>query len=234
MPGSVPLRILSLDTASDRVSVALLEGDEVKAELRMASLENRSARLLPSIAYLLRDVGWTLRDLGLIAAGTGPGSFTGIRVGIATALGLAQALSVPFAGISCLDALALAAALPAGRLGVAMDARRAQVYYAEYQVQGRRLRQVRKPSMLTPQELARSLRPAGLYMAGDGALLYRRELAIRRGGWPRLLHPDLFLAASVGRLAAMRKRSWHTGPFLQAMPTYIRPPDALRGARQKS
>jgi tRNA threonylcarbamoyladenosine biosynthesis protein TsaB len=233
MPGSPLLKALSVDTATSRISIALLEGYEIRAELRLSSVETRSARLLPSVAYLLRDLGWNLHDLDLIAAGVGPGSFTGIRIGVATALGLAQTLSIPFAGISCLDALAHAVALPEGRLGVVMDAQRSQVYYAEYAVKGRRLRQVLKPALLSPGDLAGVMRPAKLYLAGDGAILYDRQLGIRPGRWPRLLHTDLFLAASIGRLAIMRKGAWRSGHFLQAQPLYIRPPDALRTRQGK-
>jgi tRNA threonylcarbamoyladenosine biosynthesis protein TsaB len=233
MPESLPLKTLSVDAASERISIALLEGYDVRAELRLSSAETRSARLLPSVAYLLRDLGWNLHDLDLIAAGIGPGSFTGIRIGVATALGLAQTLSIPFAGISCLDALAYAAALPEGRLGVVMDAQRSQVYYAEFAVKGRVLQQVLKPALLSPGDLGRTLRSAKLYLVGDGAILYGRQLGIRPGRWPRLLRPDLFLAASIGRLAMMRKRAWRSGCFLHAEPLYIRPPDALRTRRMK-
>jgi tRNA threonylcarbamoyladenosine biosynthesis protein TsaB len=233
MPESSPVKTLSMDTATGRISIALLEGYEVRAELRLCSAQTRSARLLPSVAYLLRDLGWNLHDLGLIAAGIGPGSFTGIRIGVATALGLAQTLSVPFAGISCLDALAYAAALPEGRLGVIMDAQRSQVYYAEYAVKGRRLQQILKPALLAPDDLENIMRPAKLYLAGDGAILYGRQLGIGPGRWPRLLRTDLFLAASIGRLALMRKGAWRSGRFLQAEPLYIRPPDALRTRRGK-
>ncbi|MBM3791217.1 MAG: tRNA (adenosine(37)-N6)-threonylcarbamoyltransferase complex dimerization subunit type 1 TsaB, partial [Acidobacteria bacterium] len=134
MPADMPIRILALDTATPHGSVALLEGREVCAELRLFSLETHSQRLLGTIEYLLQVTGWGLDEVGLVAAGIGPGSFTGIRIGVATALGLAQGKGIPFAAVSGMDATAHGAATTDGRLGVVIDARRSQVYYAEYAV----------------------------------------------------------------------------------------------------
>ncbi len=222
------IRVLALDTSTPRGSVALLQGKEVASELRLSSLETHSARLLRSIRFLLEGTGWQLTDLNLIAAGIGPGSFTGIRIGIATALGLAQALGIPFAGISGLDALARQVRLADGRLGVVMDAQRSQIYYAEYIAAAGRVRAVTRPRLLYPVELAARLRRRQIYLAGEGAVRYIAH--IRDGGrdFPRLLDVDLFLAASIGRLALERRRKWCSGRGLKSVPLYIRPPDAKR------
>ena len=82
MPQKQALKILSMDTSTRRGSVALLDGEEVIGELRLASIETHSARLLKSIDFLLETAGWRLGDLNLVAAGIGPGSFTGIRIKI--------------------------------------------------------------------------------------------------------------------------------------------------------
>ncbi len=92
MANSPTLKVLSIDTATRRGSVALHAGADLAAELRLSSFETHSARLLRSVEYLLDVAGWTAHDLGLVAAGIGPGSFTGIRIGVSTALGLAQSL----------------------------------------------------------------------------------------------------------------------------------------------
>src|SRR6059036_1572063 len=109
-----------------------MQGREGVAELRLHSQETHSARLLNSIHYLLSSSGWDLAKLELIAVGIGPGSFTGIRIGVATALGLAQSLSLPLACVSGLDALAFDLAYLRSRIGIVIDAQRMQVYYAEY------------------------------------------------------------------------------------------------------
>jgi tRNA threonylcarbamoyladenosine biosynthesis protein TsaB len=226
------LRILAVDTSAARGSVSLLEGRDLVAELRLHSLETHSARLLRYIDFLLGSVGWELAGIGLVAAGIGPGSFTGIRIGVSTALGLAQVLSLPFAGISGLDAMASQEGLPGGRIGVVMDAQRSQVYYGEYFRKLHGVRRSGRPLLCRPEELRRRFDPRHLYLVGEGALRYRRELGASETEWPRLLEADLFLSASIGRLGLARRRWWRRGEFLQSEPLYIRPPDAKRARKR--
>jgi len=233
MPGALPIKILALDTATPRSSVALLEGAELMAEWRLYSPETHSARLLRSIEHMAEQAGWALADLNLIAAGIGPGSFTGIRIGVATALGLAQTLALPFAPVSGLDAVAHSVRLIHGRLGVVMDAQRAQVYYAEYISEGGKIRRLVRPALYTPRDLKARIVPRGLHLVGDGVQRYACELKSLSAGWPRLLETDLFLAPSIARLALKRRRAWRIGPYLQAQPLYVRPPDALRARAAK-
>jgi tRNA threonylcarbamoyladenosine biosynthesis protein TsaB len=225
------MKVLSIDTATSRGSVSLLEGSELVAELRLQSPETHSARLLRSIEFLLANAGWELAALELVAAGIGPGSFTGIRIGVATGLGLAQALSLPFAGISCMDALARRSGLPEGRLGIVRDAQRAQVYYAEYTRRYPYVRREVKPFLCHPGAWREQTPLRGLHLVGDGVARYRKELGVSRTGWPRHIETDLFLSGDIGRLAHLRKRFWLRGDSLQAEPLYIRPPDAMRGRR---
>jgi len=228
------MKILALDTSSPRGSIALLEDDELTAELRLTSADTHSARLLSGVEYLLSAAGWRLQECGLIAAGIGPGSFTGIRIGVATALGLAQSIGCALAPVSGLDALASAVARllsPGNRdepaIGIAMDASRGQIYYAEYRVRGGRLCAAGKPSLRSTDLARAAMGRRRLLLAGDGAVRYAAELGIARGGVRRLVALDLFLACPVGRLAFSRKRSWVRGEYLAAEPLYIRPPDAL-------
>jgi tRNA threonylcarbamoyladenosine biosynthesis protein TsaB len=227
MPASQALKTLSIDTSSPRGSVALLAGSEVTAELRLLSQETHSARLLAALDYLLKSVGWSLEALDLIAVGIGPGSFTGIRIGVSTALGLAQSRGCAFAGISGLDALAHEFPRPAGRVGIVMDAQRSQVYYAEYHGLRGKLRFAGKPALWFPQALAKKLGRKKISLAGDGAIRYAKELRISSRGRRRLVEVELFLARAIGRLALERRRSWHSGEFLTVEPLYIRPPDAV-------
>lgn len=228
MPSSAATKVLALDTSTRRGSVALLQGRELMGELRIFSLQTHSARLLRSIQFLLESVGWGKTDLQLIAAGVGPGSFTGIRIGVATALGIAQSLSIPFAGISCLDVLACNAPLVSGRLGVIVDAQRSQVYYCEYEIENGKTKTCERPALWPPQALEPRLKRKGLYLVSDGAAGQFHTLKVGGKEWPRILDVDLFLAAGIGRMALLKKRCWRSGNSLKAEPLYIRPPDALR------
>ena len=228
-----PCKILALDTATRRGSVALLEDRNVVAQLNLASLETHSARLLRSIEYLLGTASWRLSDLSLIAAGLGPGSFTGIRIGLSTALGLAQSLSIPFAGISGLDAVARSASWVEGRLGVIMDAQRSQIYYAEYLIHGGSVRRIHRPSLWFPGDLKGRLLHKGLHIIGDGIERYLQSLNRVSPLWPRILDSDLYLASAIARIALVRRQCWRSGECLRAEPLYIRPPDALKPKERK-
>jgi tRNA threonylcarbamoyladenosine biosynthesis protein TsaB len=221
------LKTLSLDTSTIRGSVALFEDGALLCELRLASLETHAARLLRSIEFLLTGVGWRLEEIALVAAGLGPGSFTGIRIGLSTALGLAQTLKIPFAGISGLDALAHSHACLGGRMGILMDAQRGQVYYAEYAAVRGRIRKTMTAGLWFPRDLKPKLMRRHLRLIGDGAGRHLAELGLRLKPW-EIIDPEPFLAGPIGKLAMERKRSWRRGEFLACEPLYIRPPDARK------
>jgi len=230
---SIP-KILAFDTSTPRGSVAILEGKEVRAELRLHSPRTHSTLLLKSIDYLLERLEWTLGDLNLIAVGVGPGSFTGIRIGVSTALGISQSLSIPFAGISGLDALAYQVEFVNGHIGALLDAHRSQLYYAEFIRKDGRFRRSQKSSLIHVSDLELRLANRHLYIVGDldacGICESKKGCS---SDWPRPISVDLFLASSIGRLACARKRIWRTGDFVVTEPTYVRPPDALRNKRRK-
>ncbi len=228
MPMSDTPGILALDTSSVRGSVALLEGAELRGEVRTCSGGTHSVSLLRSIEFLLGSAGWGLGDLGLVAAGIGPGSFTGIRIGISTALGLSQSLGIPFAGISGLDVLACQAGWLGGKIGVAVDAHRDEVYYGEYTCRAGRPARSGRPALWKISELERALAGRHLYIVSDLGASPWEGSGKGADRWPRRVPADLFLAAGVGRLALGRRRYWQTGDAPAAEPLYIRPPDAVR------
>jgi tRNA threonylcarbamoyladenosine biosynthesis protein TsaB len=229
MPLNAAPKILALDTASSRGSVALLQGSDVFAELRLQSLQTHSINLMRSVDFLLCRLDWKLRDLNLVAVGTGPGSFTGIRIGIATALGIAQSLSIPFAGVNGLEALAhQASSLMSGRIGVCLNAQRSQVYYAEYVGKNGKVRPAKRPSLFYLSDLERYVAGRHLYIVGD---MHACPADISRDSGLNRARPvavDLYLAASIGRTALLRKRRWQSKEYVTCDPLYIRPPDALR------
>jgi tRNA threonylcarbamoyladenosine biosynthesis protein TsaB len=233
IPVNSALRILAFDTSTPRGSVALLEGKEVCAEIRLQSAQTHSTLLLSSIQFLLDRLNWTLSDVRLVATSIGPGSFTGIRIGIATALGISQSLSIPFAGVSRLDALAHQAAGLEGHIGVVLNAHRKQLFYAEYVKEKGRIRQSQKSALWEISDLERRLANRHLYVVGELEALTMGERRESSARWPRAFPADLFLASVIGRLALTRKNRWRSGEFMLAEPMYIRPPDALRNKNRK-
>lgn len=216
----------ALDTASPSPSLALVRDDGPLAELWLAPDPGSGRRVLEAAHGLLTSVGLTVRSLDGIVVGVGPGGFTGLRIGLATALGLGQALGIPVTGASSLEALALgiASAAPGAALvAPVLDARRGELFAALYRPAPEGgLSELAPPRAVAPAALADELEAAGdeVWVGGDGVGADGGALA--RPGI-RVLPPGspghrLSAAALARRVAA--------GAGRPARPHYARLPDA--------
>lgn len=205
--------VLALDTSSPAVSAAVVEVSP-DAVITRAAHQTINARghgeyLAPMIEAGLHSAGASPRDLGAIVVGTGPGPFTGLRVGLVTAAVLAETLGIPAYGVCSLDGIA-AAAQHKGELLVMTDARRKEVYWARYDARGVR---VDGPNVSKPADV----RVDGAALVGAGARLYFPELTV-------LDHDHPAPADLVGP-ALDRIRTGATSDPLT--PLYLRRPDAV-------
>ena len=230
--------VLALDTATPASTAALVEvtagGLTGVAERRTVDPRAHGEKLAPEIAATLADAGVRPRDLAAIVAGLGPGPYTGLRVGLATAASMGQALGIPTYGVCSLDALGRAAG--PGRVLIATDARRREVYFATY-LDGVR---VVGPDVAKPADVAAVITgrpaPVGRDAADVTALVDRAagEGAVKYGeifGVPveeHLLYPP---GAALVALAAERIRAAAPGEPLT--PLYLRRPDAAEPAARK-
>jgi tRNA threonylcarbamoyladenosine biosynthesis protein TsaB len=219
------VRVLAVDTTTERGSVAVTEDDCVRGEVRLASSEGHSRRLLPAVDFLLHSLGLHPGDIEAFAVTTGPGSFTGLRVGLSTVQGLALGAGRPCLGMSALDVLAARIAGTAPASVAVMDAYRGEVYGAVYDGEGGMVGQasVERPEALVDRT------PEVAAFVGGGAQRHRELIASLR---PRALFPPrtLFLAGTLGRLAAPRlKRGEGIAPA-ELRPLYLREPDIRRPA----
>jgi tRNA threonylcarbamoyladenosine biosynthesis protein TsaB len=189
------VRVLAVDTTTARESVALAEGGEVRGEIRLSRVDVHSTHLLPSIAFLLEGLGLAPTEVDGYAVAAGPGSFTGLRVGLGTVQGLALAADRPCVGISTLDALAAGAVGSADCIVAVMEAHRGEVFGGIYDGQGRR----RGEPGATPLAALLDRVEGGAAFVGDGAVKYRSEIASAR---PDAVFParDLFLAGTLARM----------------------------------
>ena len=235
------MRILGLDTATRATAVALCEHRDGRAELERERREDpppgarpgHATRLLALTFALLADSGAAWPDVDRIAVGLGPGTFTGLRIGIATARGLAEARGIPLLGVSTLQSLALGAVAQARAAGAeliaaVLDARRGELFAAAWAPEHAGVPGA-PPAIperaYAPEALATALGAAGarVLAAGDGAIPFR-ELLERRGA---LVPPDdsgLHRVSAIGhcRLGAA------TDPDTarDVSPRYLRLPDA--------
>jgi tRNA threonylcarbamoyladenosine biosynthesis protein TsaB len=215
------MKILALDTATQTASVAAWDG-RVLVE-RAERVTTHSERLMPLIDEVLRAAGLSAAALDAIACGAGPGSFTGLRIGLATAKGLCFALGKPLALVSSLEALAARAR--DGRVCAVLDAYKCEVYAGFFTVAGGVPRAEGPEEVLAPERLREKLQ-APVALVGDGALRYRSL-------WPELPFVDEHPGPHAGEIA--RLGAARASGDLRAAPAYIRPsePELLKQKRER-
>jgi tRNA threonylcarbamoyladenosine biosynthesis protein TsaB len=201
--------LLAFDTATPHVTVALHDGEDVVVELTAERPMKHAEQLAPLIEQAMAQAGIVRQDLTAIAAGVGPGPFTGLRVGLVTARTLAFVLEIPVYGVCSLDVLAVEAA-DSGAVStefvVATDARRKEVYLARYDERGNRLEGpvVDKPASLATDDV----------VVGEGGLLYP-------DAFPRRAGPAAPSAGWLARVVAEERAE-----LCDPEPLYLRRPDA--------
>ena len=223
------MNVLALDTATAACSAALWRGDALGAQRFVEMIRGHAEALMPMVEAVMSEAGAAYRDLDLIATTVGPGTFTGLRVGLAAARGIALAAGRPIVGVTTLEALAHGvdrAALEGRRLVAALDARRGEVYA---QVFDGDLAPLGEPQAATPDAVAACLPTGRLALVGDGAPLIAAELDGRAGDVSQLDAPRLPDAAVIAALVARR----FAGPDIE-FPSTAPAPLYLRssGARE--
>jgi tRNA threonylcarbamoyladenosine biosynthesis protein TsaB len=216
-------RVLALDTSTLTAGVAASDGEKVLAEGRRR-VTTHSEALLALIDEVMTSAGLTARDLDGIVCGAGPGSFTGLRIGMATAKGLCWALGKPLVLVSSLQALA-ARAPEGSRVCAVIDAYKCEVYAGRFLIEGGVPRPISDEMAIAPAELAKLLAPdAPLTLVGDGALRYREQLIV---GTVTLLDEDGSPRPSdLARLGHLRLAAGEAADLAAAAPRYIRPSEA--------
>ena len=187
------MKILALETSAVTASAAVTEDDRLLAQSFQNSGLTHSATLMPMVSDLLKNTGLALQDMDVIAVAAGPGSFTGVRIGVAAAKGLAWPEDKPCAPCSTLESMAWQCAHVGGEICAAMDARRNQVYCARFRAEGGALTRLTEDRAMGLDELAAEVRAAAAPQAlvGDGAHLVRA--ALEGQGLPCALMPPHLL-----------------------------------------
>jgi tRNA threonylcarbamoyladenosine biosynthesis protein TsaB len=220
--------VLGFDTATAATAVALLDSTEPglasarRQDPAPGARPGHAAVLLGYAHELLSAAGLTFVDVDRIAVGLGPGGFTGLRIGVATARALAQASDAELVGVSTLEALA-AAARPAAGQGVlaVVDARRGEVFAAGW----REGEQVVRPVAIAPAQIAR-IAGEGWLAVGDGAIRFRDDLQAAGCVVPEDWSPRHAVEARTVCRIALRAQAGTARDLV--VPDYLRKPDAVR------
>ena len=229
--------ILGLETATPMLSVAVVQEEGLCAARAAQGQRLSSVRLLPFIQEVLADAGATLQDLTGVAVSIGPGSFTGVRLGLTTAKTIAQVLGLPVAGVPTL--LALAKPLLLGEMPVCpiLISRREEVYAAVYTANGSEVSLLREPFAARPSEVAEQIIPFGrLILTGEGAWTFKKIFEAVLG--PQAVFapqsaafPQASMVAELGLRELLAGRGTDA---LQVHPIYLRPPAITGGVGVRS
>jgi tRNA threonylcarbamoyladenosine biosynthesis protein TsaB len=231
-----PHWVLGIESSTPQASVALLKDGELIDQLASSTQQGHSRTLLPMVAALLKRHSVSPADMGLIACGRGPGSFTGLRVAIASALGLSVPYKIPLAGVTSLSALSMQAALTDGWVAAMLDARRGEVYAQLFRWQEG---ESDSPHLPIKSEQGRGLFPQSseivanvekalakldgeVICLGNAGEVYRRELGEMLGDRARVINA-LPMAGDVAVLGLRRYIMLGSGEEL--LPLYLREGD---------
>jgi tRNA threonylcarbamoyladenosine biosynthesis protein TsaB len=230
------VRVLGIDTATWTASVGIIDGRHALAESAQSiDHGNHAATLLPMVDAVLLAAGLGLSDLQLLAVSIGPGSFTGLRIGLSVVKGFSLAAGLPIVGVPTLEALAYAAGRRSGLVCPVLDARKKEVYGAAFRWSGERLELVSAPAVLAPQRFAERFTPP-CTLIGNGVDEYESV-------WRTYLGDDAELipfrdcsprGASVASLGLRLAESRGADDAARLAPLYLRKPEAeLRGEIQR-
>lgn len=217
------MRILSIDTASTTGSVAVVAGDTLLAELTVARRETHSRRLMNMIDGALEMAGLELTDLDGLAFTRGPGSFTGLRIGLSVVKGLALVSGVPLVGVSSLEVLAHQAPDRCRLIYPMMDARNNEVYCAGYRFSEGAFLRVADEAAMSPESAADGITEDCL-LIGDGAYRYKPLFEVRVGSRAEFASPDdgIPRALTVARLGMPKFEAGQTEDVRSVVPVYLR------------
>lgn len=216
--------ILGIDSSAISAGCALVEGDKIIAESFLNTRHTHSETLLPMISAMLKSAGAALSDVEGIAVSAGPGSFTGLRIGISTAKGLADAAHKPCAAVSTLEAIAYNFVQIDGIICACMDARRKQVYNALFKSENGVITRLCEDRAISAADLSKELEAVDgkVILAGDGAELIHAFTEEKYA----LAPPALRFQRGSGVCFAARNAPEIAPAAL--MPTYLRLPQAER------
>ncbi len=228
--------ILAFETSAKAASVALLEGEKLLGESYQNTGLTHSQTLLSMAEDLIKNCGYTPNQIQAVAVAAGPGSFTGVRIGVAAAKGFAWGAELPCCGVSTLEAMALNLGVHKGFVLPVMDARRNQVYTALFHAENGKLTRKTEDRAISLEELKEEIKKLSetVFLVGDGSILCYNTL---KEEVPNLVCPPEHRlhqrAAGVGLAAARMIAAGDTCDAGALSPNYLRLSQAERERLEK-
>ena len=234
------MKILALESSATAASVAICQDEALIAQTFQHTGLTHSQTLLPMVQQILAACQLSLSDIDLIAVAAGPGSFTGLRIGVSAAKGLAWAWDIPCTACSTLESMAWNAVGHRGEICAAMDARRSQVYNARFLSNGETITRITEDRAISLADLAAELAEQSpengteKLVVGDGALLCYNELK-NQGISLQLAPPNLRMQSvfGVARLGLELSRRGEAISGGSLVPTYLRLSQAERERQER-
>lgn len=223
------MKVLGVDTSTSCGSLGIIDDEAIVAEYALLRDETHSTRLVPAIQALLKEAQLSLDEIDGMAVSLGPGSFTGLRVGLSAVKGLALAAEKPVVGIPTLDALASNLPFTPYVICPILDARKGEVYTALYKDgEGGRVEQLTSYQVLSPLDLLEKIPLQEIIFLGDGVEVYGELIKERLGAKALFAPPHLrFLrGSSVAEIGLQRFKRGENDDISSLVPIYVRPSDA--------
>ena len=230
------MKIFAVDTCCMAATAAVMDDCRLVAETVVNHRKTHSQKMMPQIEAILSQAEVDISDIDYFAAAVGPGSFTGVRIGVATVKSMAQAAGKECVAVSTLEALANASRVFPGILCPILDARRDQVYNALFSG-GESFLRLCPDRALALSDLLYELekRPEPVLFMGDGTLVYREEIATRLGRRAQFAQRmlNMNLASSVCEVAFEKVQQGEVLPYGELVPAYVRLSQAERDLKKK-
>lgn len=218
------MKILAIDTSSETATAAVTDGNVLLGEYVLNHKKTHSQKLMVMIERMMSDLELQISDIDLFAAAEGPGSFTGLRIGIATIKGLAHSVNRPTAGVPTLEGLAYNLPYAAGIIVPIMDARNNQVFNGAYEWVNGELQTVIEPNACNINECISRVAGKNAIFAGDGVNVYEELIRSAMGDKAQFapVNARLSRAASVAAAAAVYAAKGKTMHYTELAPKYLR------------
>ena len=225
------MRVLAVDTTGPNASIALLDGDDLAGFAGFTTSRGHAQKLLPELVRLFDRIDSSLDTIDTFAVAVGPGSFTGLRIGIASVEGLAFATGRPVVAVSTLEAIAYRYRFHNGLIASVLDARRGEIFDALFRGDGSSVTAIGGPGCESLETFLARLPLEPILFGGSGLETYGDRIRDSLGKRARFTETFLFLAEEVGRIGKRLHEQGQAVPLGGLEALYLRPSDAEKAHR---